>query len=356
MEIGLYIAELLSEQDEVSVPGLGTFIKLRVPGSFDESNNVFNPPSYRLTFKEEDVPYSGLSQYISNHKNLSIASAEELIKKFISGIKDSLNNSGISEIKHLGSLYKENGILAFKAVDNFGIAASFYGLKPIAELNSKFAPPAPTQEANQGNNETEAPDYTRPLTEEDETESPKAKLVPILVISFLAIIATLAALFYFDTNFNHFVKDMFASKKPEVQIAETLTDSLNTDMKDSVNSKSPDTILNKIDSPIEAVKSNRELSETLNAPEQTTPLDEDIRYEIIVASFYKESEAQEYIRIAATKGLKAKIAENIPGKMHKISMGTFKDEESATKELEKIQKEINKDAWIARVKPLNNSK
>ena len=52
----------------------------------------------------------------------------------------------------------------------------------------------------------------------------------------------------------------------------------------------------------------------------------------------------------------AKIVENMPGKMLKISIGTFLDEESAEKELTRIHKKINKDAWIARVKPSKNPK
>jgi hypothetical protein len=37
--------------------------------------------------------------------------------------------------------------------------------------------------------------------------------------------------------------------------------------------------------------------------------------------------------------------------MMKISLGSFTEEESANTELKQIQKNINKDAWIARVKP-----
>ena len=348
MEIGLYIAELLGEQDEVSVPGLGTFMKIRVAGSFDVANNVFNPPSYRLEFKESNVPYSGLSEYISSHKNLSIASVEELIKKFITGIKDSLNNSDQVQIKHLGSLFKQNGVLTFNAIDTLGISGRFYGLKPVAELKGLSTPP-PIQEEKpiENKDEIEAPDYTKQAETENEEEEevPKARLIPILIISFLAIIATLAALFYFDASFNNKIRNMFAPKKLPTQTVSLLNDSLNTNAQDTLISNTADSSINAKDSLAETTKSS---------PEQIPVLNESISYEIIVASFYKESEAEEYIRNLETKGINAKIAANIPGKMHKISIGTFKDEESANKELSRIQREINKDAWIARVKPLNN--
>ena len=51
MEIGLYIAELLSEQDEVSVTGLGTFTKERIAGKLDSQSNLFYPPPIKLLNK-----------------------------------------------------------------------------------------------------------------------------------------------------------------------------------------------------------------------------------------------------------------------------------------------------------------
>ncbi|MDO8993783.1 MAG: SPOR domain-containing protein, partial [Daejeonella sp.] len=68
----------------------------------------------------------------------------------------------------------------------------------------------------------------------------------------------------------------------------------------------------------------------------------------------RKIDAETYIKQMNSKGIKAKIVENLPGKMLKISLGTFTEEEAATLELNRIQKEINKDAWIARVKPLKN--
>lgn len=356
MEIGLYIAELLVEQDEVSVPGLGTFIKIRVAGSFDESKRVFNPPFHKLAFKEEDIPYSGLSQYISNHKNLSVASSEELIKKFASGIMNSVNNSDTAEIKHLGSLYKENNNLNFRAIENFEVSGRFYGLKPISEHKNVSPFPLEEETIQQNKDKIEAPDYTTPdeTEDEDEIEAPKARLIPIIIISFLAIIATLAALYYFDANFNQLVRNMLASKESSTQIVEPLNNTLNTSAPENLIPNTSDSNMNSKDTLVENALSITEASKTLSRPEQNVKSNENISYEIIVAAFYKESEAEEYIRKAETKGLKAKIVENIPGKMHKISMGTFRDEESAAKELLRIKKEINKDAWIARVKPLNN--
>jgi nucleoid DNA-binding protein len=137
MEIGLYIAELLSEQDVVSVTGLGTFTKERIAGKFDSQSNLFYPPSYHLSFKETSFNSSLLSEYISLKRDLSTSSSEELIKKFTENIRDILNSSDAIEINHLGILHKENNNLAFKPTEGFKINGKFYGLKPIPELQKE---------------------------------------------------------------------------------------------------------------------------------------------------------------------------------------------------------------------------
>ncbi len=355
MEIGLYIAELLGEQDEVSVAGLGTFFKERVAGSFDKHSNLFYPPSYHLSFKKDVFSFSGLSEYISRKRNLSISSSEELIKKFTETILNVLNGSDAVEINHLGSLYKINDQLTFKPSDSFGIADKFYGLKPIPEHNiTVVSLPKKDLEAEPAESkfQVESEEPEQELFE----EAPKARLIPILVISILAIIASLLALFYFDKSFNHFVKDILSPKVKPAAVIEPIIDTT------AASVASTDSISDPLDS---SRTKKEEIQEETNANLDSKPVDpsleekvpaakQDISYEIIVAAFSRKIDAETYIKEMNSKGIKAKIVENLPGKMLKISLGTFTEEEAATLELNRIQKEINKDAWIARVKPLIN--
>ena len=355
MEIGLYIAELLGEQDEVSVAGLGTFFKERVAGTFDKHSNLFYPPSYHLSFKRDVFSFSGLSEYISMKRSLSISSSEELIKKFTETILDVLNGSDAVEINHLGSLFKINDQLSFKSSESFGIADKFYGLKTIPELNTVLALPTKNEiipELSENN-------Y---LVEDEEVEEeifepvPKARLVPILVISILAIIASLLALFYFDKSFNHFVKDILSPKIKSVSVIEPIIDTAVTESmpSDSIIEK-PDSNEMKINRPQNEIKPIVEAKQAEVSLEEKIPVsNQEMSFEIIVAAFSRKIDAETYIKEMSAKGFTAKVVENLPGKMMKISLGTFTEEEPATIELKRIQKEINKDAWIARVKPLKN--
>jgi cell division septation protein DedD len=355
MEIGLYIAELLGEQDEVSVAGLGTFFKERVAGTFDKHSNLFYPPSYHLSFKKDVFSFSGLSEYISMKRSLSISSSEELIKKFTETILNVLNGSDAVEINHLGSLYKINDQLTFKPSDSFGIADKFYGLKPIPELKAAVIP-QPEKDLKSEITENRSQIENEETEEEVFEQAPKARLVPILVISFLAIIASLLALFYFDNSFNHFIKDMLSPKVKPAAIIEPIIDTTAT------ASAAADSIAEPLDS---SGTKNTAIQEetkpavttkpvTITLEEKVPVLEKDISYEIIVAAFSRKVDADTYIKEMSTKGYTAKVVENLPGKMMKISLGSFTEEEPATTELKRIQKEINKDAWIARVKPLKN--
>ncbi len=352
MEIGLYIAELLGEQDEVSVAGLGTFSKERISGSFDKHSNLFYPPSYHLSFKKDVFNFPGLSEYISLKRSLSISSSEELIKKFTETILDILNSSDAVEINHLGSLYKKNDNLAFKSSDSFGIVDRFYGLKPIPELKTALVTSLEEEI------KAEIPDYkaeekVKETEEEIFEEAPKARLVPIIVISVLAIAASLLALFYFEKSFNHFVKDLLSSElKPAAVIDPVKSSSPAAPLTDSIRNEPADSSgISK--TPIQE-EAKPKAASPASIEEKIPALKEDITYEIIVAAFARKIDADTYIKEMSAKGFKAKIVENLPGKMMKISLGTFTEEEPATIELSRIQKEINKDAWIARIKPLKN--
>lgn len=342
MDIGLYIADLLSEQDEVSVPGLGTFMKKRVAGSYDKISNSFRPPSYQVTFKNTVSGFYPLREYICSQKNLSVSSAEYFIKKFSAGLLELLNTSNFAEIKPLGIFHKKNDVLLFEASEAFELAGNFYGLKPIADLKKN---PGPVQ------------DEIKEEIEDDEypEETGRSRFIPIVLTGILVLIIGAIALYYLNPGFNSYVQKLkqgiFSAKEqnipeyvPLIDTSKTLSDSI-VNPADSVSINDDSLALN----PGIPVSENKSL-----ALKAEIAADESISFEIIGAAFAKRAEADAFIKRLASKGIETKIAENMPGKMLKISFGSYKDEASATTELRRIQKDIIKDAWIARVKPKKN--
>lgn len=353
MEIGLYIADLLGEQDEVSVPGLGTFIKIRNSGTFDRMSNSFRPPYFQFGFKHNTSGSYPLSEYISLEKDLEISSAEYYIKKFAANILEQINEQNKVEIKDLGLLYRKDGIIHFEPSAELQNSGVFYGLKPQLDTY-----PAYSSELVNGNR------YEQPETNEFHDYPKKSsgiKVFIIILLFFIVLISGAIALYFTNQRVNSLFHNL-ASRvlnrneiitKPVADTSGLMTDTL---LKSADSLSVPaDSGLKQTDSITKVIEETPQ-SLPPQAQVETDVNDEIIGYEIIGAAFARKSEADVYIKELASKGINAKIAENIPGKILKISLGSFKDEESAQKQLVQIQKEINKDAWIARIKQQKNSK
>ena len=351
MDIGFYIADLLRNQDEVSLPGLGTFTKERVPGSFDRMSNSFRPPSYQVSFTNKLSDFNSLSEYISFKKNLSPSSAEYFVKKFTSGIFDVLQTSGIAEVKPLGIIRQKNENLTFEASANFEIAGKFYGLKPVVDLKNTIAPaikdpviPAAKQGGSiedfitsQGDEEIDDEEVYV-----EETRSNRTLL--IILGAFLFAVITAALLYLFNPVTRNLVDSMLArvvssipAKPDPGNVAKpspiVTTDSLNTFPKAVVQDS---TVVDSAERP--AVEKTPE------------PVVETTTIEIIGAAFGKRSEAETYIQNMKKKGLQARILEDMPGPLFKVSLASFPDQQSAQKELNRIKKEVEKEAWTTKYK------
>lgn len=357
MEIGLYIADLLGEQDEVSVPGLGTFTKIRIPGTYDRVNNSFRPPSYQFSFKNSISGFYPLREYICYKEGLSTSSAEDLIKKNAADILEQINLGENAEIKHLGVLSRNNDILRFKALQELEDSGIFYGLKPLPDIVTPASAGITEEEKEEIREITEPEDSVEEYDEHQERSSGFRYITAIIL--FIVLLLGGAIFLYFNNdNFNKTILNIASGilHKKESLLHEK------TDSTPVI-----DTISQSADSSAITADSSMNLSDTVkqsggqaaaDAASQTlSSLSADkevIGYEIIGAAFARKSEADEYINLLSSKGIKVKIADNMPGKMLKISFGSFQDEESAQKELTRIQKEINKDAWIARIKSPKN--
>ena len=343
MDIGFYIADLLRNQDEVSLPGLGTFTKVRVPASYDRESNSFIPPGYHITFNNASVIYNSLSEYISIHKNLSQSSAEYFVNKFTSTLVDLLQTTGIAEIKPLGIIRQQDDTVSFEASDNIEISGRFYGLKPVMERKEAF----PSHTVEILNEEIVAEQKEEILEDELVVEESEGNGLKTIIIGSILLLFIAAGLLYaYNPAVKNLITGLFspAASTESLPVQDTLNSSMPVVIPDSTIAEDEtalgDTSL--ADSSALSQKSIDAIPDSLIEIQPT--------YEIIGAGFTKKSEAENYIKQLATKGIPARIAEKIPGRLIKVSLGSFEDEQSAQKELRKLQKQVNKDAWIYRPK------
>jgi cell division septation protein DedD len=343
MDIGFYIADLLRSQDAVSLPGLGTFTKVRMAGSYDRMSNSFLPPSYQVAFKNTSEDQHSLTEYISNKKNLSESSSEYFVRKFTTALFELLQTSGIAEIKPLGIIRQKDKNLSFEASSNFNIAGNFYGLKPVNDR--EIVIPVAAATATIPVEEILRQDVVLDDEEQEEVEieeTSKSNLTTIVIAAIVLLIGTAVMLYLFYPPVKELISGKAATGVNNVQPVPAPAGTPVV-IPDSAVNTAPDTAAEALTAESLIVKS----------PLEETPASvaEAVSFEIVTAAFARKSEAEEYIKQVGKKGFTGKIVNNIPGNRIKVSLGSFADEASAQAELSKIQKEVNKDAWIARIKP-----
>lgn len=363
MDIAPYIADLLRQHDEVNVPSLGTFYKQRKPGYYDPERNEFFPPSLGISFKEA-ADNSSLISYISGQKNISVNTANYFTEKFVSQTKSQLSLYGYADIDAFGKLKTSKDGFIFIDALNFDDQGEYFGLQPVRELEQavkqeKRVPPiVEVSETASEIRKTEVIDdetevATEEIFEERKTISSATK---IILIAASLIMIGIITYFVFPGAFESFRQKSdvperkIPVKKPvEATLPKTLTDS----------ASQADTIYQQLSKEgFEVEKSKDTLAVTGSVTTTTEPVVAEntaVSYEIIGAAFARRPDAEAYVKQLQAKGIYAKIVD-MPGSKLKISLGSYNDEASAKKGLVRIQKELNKDAWIARVKPKKTNK
>jgi nucleoid DNA-binding protein len=354
MEIGYYIADLLRNQDEVSLPGLGTFTKERVAGMYDPESNSFNPPTFQVSFTDRLTNFNFLSEYISNKKNLSPSSAEYFVNKFASGLVDVLQTSGIAEVRPLGFLHQKSENLTFEPSSGFDVSGKFYGLKPVVELRPLALTPVindsviiPDRPGGSIEDFITSEGYEEIEEEEYPVEEGKSKRTLLTVLSALLFAVIAAFLLYF---FHPGIKDLvnsvlsgYVSSAPATPAPENIENTLPPETPDSSEAVLTPIVQDSVP------KDSISKSDSVESEERaaiTTPT-----IEIIGAAFGRRSEAEAYVAVMKKKGLEARILEDMPGPLFKVSLASFPDLQSARQELSRIKKEVEKEAWPTTYKP-----
>jgi hypothetical protein len=131
MDVGFYLGELLMQQGEVSVPGLGYFVQVRMSGHYDEAERKFHPPYHQAQFDVQSIDDDALAEYIAVKKNISVASAKYFAEKYITNLKQQALIDEVP-IGNLGHFYTELTQLTFKPADKIIDDTIFYGFEPVS--------------------------------------------------------------------------------------------------------------------------------------------------------------------------------------------------------------------------------
>ena len=128
------VKELILDKDEVSLPGVGTFVTEMVPSVFSDKGYTINPPYKRLSFRQKGTgDDSLLIDFYAKCNNLDIETASRIIRDFLHEMRHVLETRKSIVFPGLGKLRatRENYFF-FVADEDLDIYPEGFGLEPIS--------------------------------------------------------------------------------------------------------------------------------------------------------------------------------------------------------------------------------
>ena len=137
MDIDLFseiIKDLILDNDEVTLPGLGTFVSEVMPSTFSDKGYTINPPYRKLSFRQRES-WNGrlLADFYSKANGTDFETSEKILSEYISGLRSILQTRKIVVLPGLGRLRatKENAFF-FIADEDLDIYPYGVGLEPVS--------------------------------------------------------------------------------------------------------------------------------------------------------------------------------------------------------------------------------
>jgi cell division protein FtsN len=351
MDLAVYINELLGLQDEVNVPGIGHFAQVRINGYYSEKENKFYPPTHKINFDPEYQNDESLAKYISEKKNISLASSKYFIEKYVIGLKQQLATSKV-EIAGLGQIYTSGSALGFsESVNSKENDPAFFGFKPVdipaAEkpavsyapppvvekekveevvvpvientntelVNDRVPPPPPKPTVIE---ETEVPAEPEYEYEEPVQKNRNTIWIALLLIAIIALLA-LMGLYKYKPDWFDRSKD-----KGQTFVAVDTTQQADKKIANTDTTKKVATTQDSL------AKATALVTSTVV---DTAAV---LHYEILGGAYSTEDQANSMVKKFESLGLRPRILKHVKGNSYKITLGTYLNKEQAQKAQDSI--------------------
>lgn len=114
MDIDLFsemVRNLILDNDEVTLPGLGTFVSEVMPSSFSDKGYTINPPYRKLSFRQRGSGNDGmLAEFYAKANGTELDTSGRILDEFIAGLRATLQTKKVVVFPGLGRLRatKEN--------------------------------------------------------------------------------------------------------------------------------------------------------------------------------------------------------------------------------------------------------
>ena len=406
MDVKSYLLELIATQKIIGINFFGTLYKKKIPGRYDSETHSFLPPKYEVNFSTELREDETLANFISEKKNIAVESANYYINEFVENIQAQLAGHQQADFSPFGELKLIDGQILFEPSKTFEISFDFYGLPNVAvsivenlilvedtvtkegtafeekvedekpeekveitadETKIEDTEPRPEQEQDgelpydeiadinniQTKNEIEERvdveqnddienvplgitdplwrptvihryEYNDDDDDDDDENTGRGKRIFFKTLLVLFIIAIAGAVFYF------FYPDVFS---------------------DVENNQAESVVIADVDTSSSAAPLDSVIADSVK---KAPVLTDSLIYEVIVSAMKTQRKADEVILKLSKRGISAKKMETMPGKLIKISLGTFTNFKLAKKFQDSLKIKLkNPEIYIQTIKPKN---
>ena len=127
------VGELILDNDEVSLPGVGTFVAEVVPSTFSDKGYTINPPYRRLSFRQRESSDGRLVALYARSNGVDERVAASILGAYLAELKDTLKTRKTIVFPGLGRLRatRENNFF-FIPDEDLNIYPEGFGLEPLS--------------------------------------------------------------------------------------------------------------------------------------------------------------------------------------------------------------------------------
>jgi len=303
-------------------------------------------------------PDDRLATFISDKKNISLASAKYFIEKYVTGLKQQIPAQKV-DIAGMGQLYLNGSAIGFdENAPSKEIDPAFFGLKPVSvdvlveKPSVRYTPPPVKIEEEKTapsiadqvmtelvNDRIPPPPPPKPTVIEEAEEPAEEEYVdeePVrrnnnntwIAVLLILIIALLALMILYKVKPEWFDR---SKEKPQTFVAVDTTADKPADKK-AANTDTTKKVATKQDSIAQAQALVTGNTNTSSAVDTATTL----HYELLAGAFKSEAQANDILKKYQNIGLHPRILKHTQGNSYKITLGTYFDKGVAQKAADSI--------------------
>ena len=309
MKMEHHISQLLYRYQCVSVPGFGAFLTEIQSARLNENAASFYPPRKVVSFNFHLKNNDGLlANHISQVEKMTYEDAVKSIESEVSNWKYQLQQNQTLQVKSIGqfTVNSENN-LVFESSDNLNYLTDSFGL-------STFVSPKIQREIYK--QEVEALEEKAPII-----FTPERRKTSYLKYAAIFVLGLGATGFFGNKYYNDYQNNIASEQQLMVEKS----------VQQKVENKIQEATF-FIESPLPAVK--------------LTIKEEKMAYHVVAGAFRNEANAQRIFERLSKKGFKSRRIEKNKHGLYPVLYGSFSTYAEAQKEMSKIQKTQNPEAWL----------